>query len=57
MLAAALACTLALGACGKKPKDVTPPPGASQNVYPNPALDPKGGQPQPGEIAPGIRFP
>lgn len=52
-----LAAALALSACGKRPKyvDEALPEGQTDpfpRVYPNPALDPK-----PGEPAPGVKFP
>ena len=45
-----LVAALALGACGKKPQSVDPPQGKAADTYPqtypNPAFDPKPGQPQ-----------
>jgi len=44
-VAALLLLVLPLGACGKKPDQVDPPPGAEQSTfprtYPDPATDPK----------------
>jgi hypothetical protein len=44
-LAALLILLLPLSACGKKPNQLDPPPGAENNVfprnYPDPATDPK----------------
>ncbi len=55
-LALAVTFALALSGCGKKPKTVDAPQGKEADrfpqVYPNPALDP-----QPGQPAPGVKFP
>lgn len=52
--AALLAAAAVLAACGVKPQDVDPPPGAREGMfprtYPNPALDPLlAPPPRPGE--------
>ena len=52
----ALAVALALAGCGKKPKTLDAPQGKEADrfpqVYPNPTLDPKPGQP-----SSGLKFP
>lgn len=45
LTASLLALSMALGACGVKPSQVEPPPGAEENhfpaTYPDPATDPR----------------